>query len=97
MTVIDLAQAKLDRISHISGPAFCMGCRHEWVGVWPEGSVDLECPECHAHRGRGKFNVTPPVDSVFTCNKCENQLFNLMRDGFFCPVCGMEHSYGALT
>lgn len=96
MTIIDLAQAKLDRTPHCQGPAFCMGCNHEWIGVWPAGKVDLECPNCHAHRGRGKFNITPPATELVTCNKCGNQLFNLMPDGFFCPGCGMRFSYEGL-
>lgn len=28
------------------GPAQCLECAHEWMGVWPLGADPLRCPRC---------------------------------------------------
>lgn len=72
---------------HGTGEAFCAGCGHVWQAVVPVGTTEFECPECHAHKGRWRFEFTPPGGMVWTCN-CGNQLFNSTPDGVFCPQCG---------
>jgi hypothetical protein len=34
-----------------AGPVECFQCKHEWVGVWPEGLLHLYCPECDGPYG----------------------------------------------
>lgn len=66
--VISLAEAKAKREPHVSGEAFCIGCNHTWRGVWPLGTIDLECPSCKRKTGRGTFEVSPQEGShVFQC------------------------------
>jgi hypothetical protein len=92
--IIDLAQRREERQPHVVGEAFCMGCNHTWTGTWPAGVVDLECPECHAKRGRSTYDVAPPKGTrAWTCTHCENQLFHCLEDRVHCPGCGMQWNY----
>lgn len=90
MSVIDFNEAKAARTPHLSGEFFCLGCLHGWSGVAPLGATDLECPSCHAHMGRSKFEVSPQENAlVYTC-RCENQFFNVLADRIHCPACGNQ-------
>lgn len=31
------------------GPCECLDCGNKWVGVWPLGADDLECPNCFSN------------------------------------------------
>jgi DNA-directed RNA polymerase subunit RPC12/RpoP len=98
MSVVDFAKAKEERTPHCRGTAFCMTCDHEWEGVWPAGTVGLECPSCGACVGRSKYEVSPPEGThVWQCNTCSNQLFNLLPDRVHCPGCGQQWDYGQLA
>jgi hypothetical protein len=73
---------------HGAGEMFCMACNHTWAGVAPIGATEaFTCPSCGTHRGRWKFEFTPPETTIWTCN-CGNQLFNITPKGTFCPGCG---------
>ncbi len=89
--IIDFAAAKEARKAHASGHCYCMACSHEWMGVWPVGVTEMECPECKSMRGRSKYDYAPAEGTVvFTCNLCGNQLFNLLADRVHCPGCGCQ-------
>jgi len=36
---------------HYAGPCSCLKCKHEWVGVVPETTDVVECPNCGAWQG----------------------------------------------
>jgi len=44
MTIIKLD----DHRPHVTGSVRCHKCKHEWVAVAPEGTMNLECPSCGA-------------------------------------------------
>ena len=77
---------------HGTGEAFCLGCNHEWVAVAPIGLDTFECPECHTMKGRFKFEYSPPAGITWTCG-CTNQLFNVTKEGIFCPNCGIYQEF----
>ena len=96
--VVSLADKRLEKEPHVCGTAFCMLCLHRWQGVWPIGVTELECPKCHAMRGRGCFDIAPPPGrKIWTCVNCDNQLFNLLPDRVHCPGCGKAWGYGELV
>lgn len=96
--IIDFAKAKQEREPHVSGQLYCQGCNHDWVAVWQPGTTEFECPECHAMRGRSKFDVMPDAQAqVWSCVACENQLFHLLKDRVHCPGCGKQWSYSELA
>ena len=75
-------------VPHGTGPAFCIGCRHEWVAVTPAGVTELECPACGCMKGRFRFVFsTYEGDSVWTCD-CGNDLFKVTASGHLCVNCG---------
>ena len=76
-----------------SGEAFCIGCNHEWVAVAETGTTQMECPVCHAHKGRYKFEFMPKEGSLVRECNCGNQLFYLTPDGHMCANCGTYQSY----
>jgi hypothetical protein len=78
---------------HGAGEAFCLSCAHEWAAVAPTGTTALECPACHAIKGKWKFEFYPDVgQSVREC-ACGNQLFYLTPDGHLCANCGVYQQY----
>ena len=94
MNVVSLAEAKAAREAHIQGEAFCMGCNHNWRGVWPLGTTELECPECKRMMGRSTYEVSPqPNSKVYECH-CGNQLFHILADRIHCPNCGQQTGAG---
>lgn len=76
---------------HLSGPARCLDCKHEWVAVAPVGTWCMTCPACGADKG-ARFSMIGATDNVvFVCN-CGNQFFLLLPDGrSLCPHCGTHH------
>jgi hypothetical protein len=70
---------------HLSGSAFCTGCRHEWVAVAEAGTKVLECPKCRRDFGLYKSPVEPKAK--WQCD-CGEMLFWLTPDGALCRGCG---------
>jgi hypothetical protein len=78
---------------HGSGEAFCIACSHTWQAVAPVGTVDLECPSCHCHKGKWKFEFYPSESQLVRVCDCGNQLFYLTPDGHLCANCGIYQGY----
>ena len=89
--IVDLAQARQERTPHVSGPARCLACKHEWVAVAPTGVTWMECPSCSLIRGR--FVFPHQRDGLVWKCFCENDLFHVTPDGVYCPNCG-QWQYG---
>jgi hypothetical protein len=85
-------------VPHIAGTAVCCECKHEWAAVVEQAAFDdtsgwLECPACGLQRGRFKYAHVPPAGTpVWVCS-CENDLFNVTRDGVHCPNCGTTQEF----
>ena len=98
MSVIDLAKAREEREPHVAGELFCLGCDHTWSAVWKPGTTEFECPQCHAMRGRSRYDVgLADGTHVWSCKGCGNQLFNLTPDRVHCPGCGNQWGYEELV
>ncbi len=96
--VADLDQARAERQPHLSGPARCQHCKHEWIAVAPVGQyAGLDCPGCDSSRGYFTQHVTP-ADGVerFACSACDCQVFTVRREGAQCIGCGVLHSWDDL-
>jgi hypothetical protein len=82
-----------DNTQHGAGMAFCIQCSHEWTAVAPTGTVDLECPKCHTHKGKWKFEFAPAEGTMVRECNCGNRLFYLTTEGHVCANCGTYQSY----
>ncbi|MBD1554784.1 hypothetical protein [Pseudomonas typographi] len=95
MNIIQLVRPE-PAAPHAAGECVCAQCKHEWVGMAPVGVTQLECPECHTHRGAFKYPFGPQegVES-FTCG-CGSETFFIMRKPghangtVHCRGCGVE-------
>ncbi len=60
---------------HWTGPCVCLGCRHEWVGVGPEGvASNLTCPGCGLPKGTVKYPFgAAEGDRVLVCSHCDGE------------------------
>lgn len=77
----------LERGEHLTGPAVCIQCGHEWQSVCPVGTIELECPKCHTHKGLLKFPVEPE-GLALVCN-CGCHVFMVSKLGnIICWKCG---------
>lgn len=76
--------------SHGVGAAFCIGCRHEWQGIAPTGTTELECPACRTMKGRWKFEFAPEI--AWHC-LCGNPYFYITAEGHMCANCGIYQEY----
>jgi len=85
--VIDFVRHQEENSPHCSGIAFCLDCKHEWVGVAPTGTIWLECPECGLTRGRFKYQSERDGEQ-WSCG-CGNDLFHVKPEGIYCPNCGV--------
>ncbi|EER61571.1 hypothetical protein AcdelDRAFT_0906 [Acidovorax delafieldii 2AN] len=92
MSVIPFKRPELEQ-QHGAGQAFCIGCRHEWAAAAPTGTTQMECPACHAHLGRWKFEFYPAEGQMVRECGCGNQLFYLTPDGHLCANCGIYQRY----
>lgn len=89
MTVVSLSEARKRRDPHMTGAAACMVCHHSWVGVAPVGTIELECPECHATKGYF-INSVLRGDERWQCD-CGCFVFHIARTiGPYCVNCGTE-------
>lgn len=82
--VIDIDSMK----PHLSGPAICTECHHEWqaVAVAERDAELLECPSCL--RYFGVFRGPKVPDTMWRCN-CGSNLFYLAPGGHQCRSCGV--------
>jgi DNA-directed RNA polymerase subunit RPC12/RpoP len=89
--IISLCKAREERNPHLSGPARCLSCKHEWILVAPVGTANdyYECPQCHRETGIMTGACGPPGDvSIWACG-CGNDLFYLTEHlQAVCPSCG---------
>ncbi len=89
--VVDFQAVKAEREPHCVGRARCLDCKREWEAVAPTGTRWLECPACTLIRGR--FVAQHERDEPHWHCLCGNELFHVVKDGYYCPNCG-EAQYG---
>ena len=79
----------------LSGPAICPACHHAWDAESIDAPVwTFECPTCHSMRAVFKYPVSlPPQTLVYSCIKCEGQVFMMTTVGTFCIGCGGYHAF----
>jgi ribosomal protein S27E len=81
---------------HMSGPARCVGCQHDWTAVAPVGTTELECPSCGMMKGLYRYPVTADAnDLVFRCQCGSEALTAYYRNGKFrlqCMSCGISQT-----
>ena len=92
MSVTDLNAFREENTPHTSGAIICMNCKHEWEGVAPVGTTDMDCPSCGCAKGVHKQFIGPSAGVLYTCNVCDGTLFTF-RDDFsaLCAGCGTRH------
>jgi len=95
MTVVSLAQARKEREPHWTGACVCLGCRHEWQGVGPIGTVmNLQCPACDLPKGQCKYPFgAQEGDQLLICNCGCEALTAYKRGRHFhvkCMACGTD-------
>jgi len=73
---------------HIGGECHCIGCGHEWTGIAPVGTIQLQCPKCNCYKGHFKYLVLREGPHL-TCD-CGNDLLHVMQEGMYCPNCGVD-------
>lgn len=91
--ILEFPGRRAEDDQHGSGPAFCLSCNHTWSAVVPMGTTILECPACHRHTGRLKFEFYPSDDQQVRVCDCGNQLFYLTPEGHLCANCGIYQRY----
>ena len=74
----------------VSGPAVCLGCRHEWRVTAPPGMMDeFVCPACGTHKGV-RVGLIWPAGEMWVC-RCGSTVFSLPRSGApICVACGLR-------
>jgi hypothetical protein len=80
---------KTETDGHLTGPARCMGCGHEWQAVAPVGTVDnLECSQCRGFLGILVYPVMP--ESYWVCGECNCHIFAVsgISKEILCYRCG---------
>lgn len=80
---------------HMSGPAICLMCGHQWIGVCEVGIVHgMRCPNCKLLKGVYEgLCVSESPTQYFEC-ECGNAHFMLLNDGNqLCVLCGKEHGF----
>lgn len=96
MSVIQFKRPDPKPDPHLSGPAHCVGCQHEWVGVAPVGTFRLECPQCQTMKGVWRYPIeADDGDLAFTCNCGSIALTAYQRKGRFhivCMGCGIHQT-----
>ena len=76
--VIPFRRKEIAEVGHLNGPALCLACRHEWVGVAPVGTQELECPSCKSMKGIfTKFVAYADVPN-WRCSACEGFMFTVL-------------------
>lgn len=94
MSVIEFKKpAAEDKERYMTGEAFCLQCKHEWIATAPAGEVELECPECHTMKGLFRWPCAPAEESLRRECQCGNQLFYIQPYGHLCANCGIYQDY----
>ena len=76
---------------HLEGRALCLECKHTWQAVAPVGTLTLECPKCHLHKGTMTHLVFP--EQYWQC-ACGNCAFALSKHSILiCMYCGKPQSW----
>ena len=90
--VYDFEKERVSREPHMSGPATCLECGHEWQAVAPVGTYQMECPECGLFKGvySGLCQGGPEDTHYLMCSNCEYAVFNISPSGIWCCYCGSE-------
>lgn len=86
--VVDFPSRTETEGPHMHGPALCVGCRHEFYGVTPVGTTQLECPCCGAMKGVWQHPAVDASRPVWEC-QCGNEFFVIHDDGMVCAACGL--------
>lgn len=81
--------------AHITGPCVCVGCGHQWQGVAPVGTIDLECPACGALKGIWTLLIR--LDEEHFYCPCGNHFLHIIRSGAYCPNCGRAWPWDELA
>ena len=97
MTVVPLRPKHGTSNPHITGPARCLACRHEWTVVAPIGTTEFECPSCGTERGVMRYHIAAEDgQKVFRCTPCGSEHFFFVakekRTQILCVGCGAEAS-----
>jgi hypothetical protein len=71
----------------ITGKARCILCGHEWSAQAPGGTTYLQCPSCRCFKGAFVGPCSRDGIDIWRCG-CGNTLFELTKNGAFCPHCG---------
>ncbi len=85
-------------VDHITSPAVCLGCKHEWVAVAPAATEvnSLEYPSCGAGKGLLKSFVMHSHSPIYTCTICMGFLWTIVHfDGIatcVCANCGKKNA-----
>jgi hypothetical protein len=92
-TVVDLQAEKLARDDHLTGPARCIACGHQWQAVTPAGEFDaFECPSCHLHKGVLVYGVMPESWWECGCGCCLFSVSGITGD-IVCWQCGTAQMF----
>lgn len=72
---------------HINA-AQCINCQHEFMLSQEKGQEWYECPSCHTHKARVKYEYLRP-EPTLEC-QCGNKLFFITQQHIYCPNCGRD-------
>jgi hypothetical protein len=85
--VIDILDARRAREPHLSGPARCLACHHDWEAVAPVGTSRLECPSCKTLRGVWSRPCGGAQGEPYWTCQCGCDLFMLTPRSLICTAC----------
>jgi len=74
------------KMPHLSGPAICTACEHEWqaVRIVERDAEFMECPKCR--KFHGVFRGPQVPETMWRC-VCGGNLFYLTPEGHQCRSC----------
>ncbi len=85
-------------VDHITSPAVCLGCKHEWQAVVPAATAMncLECPSCGCDKGLVKSFVVHGKAPIYTCTICMGFLWTIVHFDkvatAVCANCGKKNA-----
>lgn len=91
MSIVQFPSKQND--SHLAGEVLCLACGFEDVAVAPVGTVFMECPKCHAPRGRFKYPCYAPEGEIAWHCACGADVFFITPQGCYCCGCGVKQSF----
>lgn len=83
-------------LKYTSGEASCRRCQHTWDAFVPEGTTQIECPECKTMCGAFRWPFgTNQGEEGYHCNCGCEDFFIMRRPGqangaVYCRGCGLE-------